>query len=185
MDDAQCTASRLAIASFGAWREKDGVIYFKVTSNGRTGEKWITYLESRGIKLDKWAKDVLRSPDFKPTNGITTDIAVLKSPRFTDKARITSLIRSEADKLKFSKPNAEVACLIRVMFTDEEIKAMGLMWIVTMHEPIEDSARDPNLLGVSRCGVGRWLRGCYGGPGRKWRRWNGFAFVVPQASPYR
>lgn len=162
------------------WREQDGVIYFSVTSDGTTGSQWIERLEKKGSRIGDYAKGVLRSPDFKPTNSVTTKIAVLKGMLFDDNDRITKKIRVEAYRRKFTKPNAEVACLIREMFTDEEIDAMGLWWIVTMHEPIKDSGGDPRLLGVVRHGGGHWLVACYGGPGLGWDCDRGFAFVVSQ-----
>jgi len=164
-----------------AWREEDGVIYFSVASNGTTGKGWITRLESKGLCVGDYAKQLLRSPDFKPTSGVTTEIAVLKSLLFNDNDRITEKIRAEAKKRKFIKPSAEVACLICEMFTDEEIKAMGLVWIVVMHEPIKDSDGDLRLLGASRGGGGgRWLNAYYDGPGDRWIRDGGFAFVSSQ-----
>ncbi|MBI4993432.1 hypothetical protein HZC33_00525 [Candidatus Wolfebacteria bacterium] len=165
-----------------SWREKDGVIYFSVTSDGTTGEDWIKRLEGNGFRVRDYAKQVLRSPDFKPTNGETTEVAVLKGMLFEDNDRITKKIRAEADKRKLSKPNAELACLIRLKFTDKEIEAMGLWWIVAMHEPINDSDGDPRLLGASRYGDGRWLGACSGRPGLGWRRGVGFAFAVSQVS---
>lgn len=42
-----------------SWREEDGVIYFSVTSDGTTGEDWITRLESKGFRVDDYAKQVL------------------------------------------------------------------------------------------------------------------------------
>ena len=82
-------------------------------TDGTTGEDWITRLESNGFHVQDYAKQVLRSPDFKPTKGLTTDAAVLKGMIFTDNDRITKKILAEADKRKRSKPNAELACLIR------------------------------------------------------------------------
>lgn len=164
------------------WREEDGVIYFEVTSDGTTGPQWIKRLEKRRFKLSKWAKDVLLSPDFKPTNGVTYRIAVLKGTLFTDSDRITRKIRAEADRRKLEKPNAEVACLIREMLSDEDIEAMGLWWIVVFHEPIKDSDGGPGLLGAFRGGGGRWLSTCDGRPGAYWHSAGGFAFAVPQVS---
>lgn len=166
-----------------AWREEDGVIYFSVTSDGTTGEDWITRLESKGFRVGDYAKQVLRSPAFKPTSGVTTEVALLKGLLFEDNDRITSKIRTEADKRKLTEPNAEVACLIRENFSDKEIEAMGLIWIVAMHEPIEDSDGDPALLGAGRGGDGPWLYAFHGRPDRKWHRGNGFAFVVSQVGP--
>jgi len=164
------------------WREVDGVIYFSVTSDGTTGEDWITRLESKGFRVSDYAKQVLRSQNFKPTNCVTTEVAVLKGVLFLDNDRITKNIRAEADKRKLSKPNAELACLIREKFTDKEIEAMDLLWIVTMHEPINDSDGDPNLLNADRDDDGRWLSAYNDGPDDRWHRGNGFAFAVSSSS---
>lgn len=161
-----------------SWREEDGVIYFSVESDGTTGEDWITRLESKGFRVGDYAKQVLRSPDFKPTSGVTTEVAVLKGMLWQDSNRITSQIRAEADKRKLSKLNAELACLIRLKFTDKEIEAMGLWYIVAMHEPIKDSDGAPLLLRADRDGDGRWLRACRGRPDYGWARGGGFAFAV-------
>jgi len=166
-----------------SWREQDGVIHFSVTSDGTTGENWITRLESKGFRADNYAKQVLRLPDFKPTNGVTTEVTVLKGMLFDDQSRITEKIRAEAGKRKLLKPNAEVACLIREKFTDQEIEAMGLWWIVTMHEPIKDSDGDPSLLQASRSDGGRWLNTYNDEPDDTWDCANGFAFTVSQVSP--
>lgn len=161
------------------WIEKDGVIYFSVISDGTTGSDWVVRLEKRS-RLSKWAKDVLNSPDFKPTNGVTYDCAVIKGELFSDNDRVTAKIRAEADRRKFGKPNAEIACLIRENFSDEEIKAMGLWWLVVMHEPIEDSDGDPRLLGANRDDDGPWLDAYYDRPDVRWYRGYGFVFLASQ-----
>lgn len=134
-----------------AWREQDGIFYFSVTSDGTSGPDWITRLESKGSGVGSYAKSVLRSPDFKPTSDVTIEIAVLPGTLWSDGDRITRKIRAKAKKRKLGKPNAEVACLIREMFTDEEIEAMGLWWIVAMHKPIKDHlVGHPHLLSARR-----------------------------------
>jgi hypothetical protein len=164
------------------WIEKDSVIRFSVTSDGTTGEEWIARLESKGFRVGDYAKSVLRSKSFKPTNGVTYEIAVLKGEIFSDNERITKNIRKEAKNRKLSAPNAEVACLIREKFSDKELEVMGLYWIVAMHEPIKDSDGDSKLLSADRDDDGSWLRTGYGSPGSEWHRSNGFAFVVSQVS---
>jgi len=163
--------------STNLWREENGAIFFSVTSNGLTGEEWITRLESKGFRVSDYAKQLLRSSDFKPTFGGNTEIAILKGELFRDNKRVTKIIRAEAGKRKLGKPNAEVACLIREKFTDEEIKKMGLIWLITMHDPIKDADGDPRLLGVSRNGDENWLSAHYDGPGGGWDRDDGFVFV--------
>ena len=160
------------------WTEKDGVVYFSVTSDGVTGEEWITRLESKGFRAGDYVKNVLRSKGFKPTAGITYEVAVLKGELFSDSERITKNIRKDAKNRKFTTPNAEVACLIREKFSDKELEAMGLYWIVVMHEPIKDSDGDPTLLGANRYGDGSWLNTGYDGPDGEWVRGLGFAFAT-------
>ncbi len=167
-----------------SWREEKGVIYFSVTSDGTTGEEWIARLESKGFLVGDYAKSVLRSKSFKPTTGITYEIAVLKGEFFSDSDRITKTIRKEAKNRKFSTPSAEVACLIREKFSDKELEAMRLYWIVAMHEPIKDSDGGPLLLCALRNGYGSWFYARYGYPGSGWNRSDGFAFVVSQVSNF-
>lgn len=166
------------------WRLENGVIYFPVTSDGTTGEEWILRLENKGVSVADDAKDLLRSPDFKPTNGITTEIAVLPALLFTDNDRITKKIRAYAEAFrtpnerKLITPSIEVACLIREKFTDEEIRAMGLIWIITIHRLVNGSDSNPDLLGAIRDGSDSWLGVCYVDPGHRWLRGGGFAFEV-------
>ncbi len=164
------------------WCERDGVIYFSVTSDGTTGKEWIEQLKGKGFRLSKYAKSVLLSPGFKPTTGITTKIAILKGVLFEDNNRYTAKIRVEASKRKLTLPNAEVACLIRNNFSDEEIEAMGLIWIVAVHEPIKDYGGDRILLIVDRYGVNYWSFAFFGKPDHVWHRVSGFAFVVSWTS---
>ncbi len=160
-----------------SWYEDMGIIYFSVTSDGTTGPEWIKRLEDNGSRVGDYARSVLCSPDFKPTSGITTTVAVLKGFLFGGQTRNTKEIRAQADRWQLSKPNAEVACLIREKFTNKEIEAMGLWYIVAMHKPIEDSDGAPGLLSAD-CGVGgSWLRTHYDEPGFRWRRSCGFAFA--------
>lgn len=163
-----------------SWYEKDGVIYFSVTSDGTTGEDWIERLEGRGFCIGDCAKQVLRSPAFKATSGVTTEIAVLKGTLFSDDDRITKNVRAEAGKRKLAKPNAEVAYLIREKFMDEELEAMGLWWVVVMHEPVKDSDGDPSLLSAGRDDDGPWLDAFYDYPDFSWGRVCGFAFAASQ-----
>jgi hypothetical protein len=165
-----------------SWREQDGVIYFSVESDGTTGEDWITRLENKGFHVGDYAKQVFCSPDFKPTSGVTIEIVILKGTLFEyNYIRTAKHIHAEANKRKLDKPNAEVACLIREKFTDEEIKAMGLYWIVVMHEPINDSDDNPIFLRVDRGGSGNWLY-AYFEPDDGWGSESGFAFVVSHVS---
>src|SRR3989344_3005062 len=88
LEGVLCPAGRVSTPAH-LWREENGVIYFSVTSDGTTGGQWIARLEKRGYRLSDYAKRMLRSPDFKPTKGVTTEIAVLKGMLFADNDRLT------------------------------------------------------------------------------------------------
>ena len=164
------------------WEEKDGIISFTLpATDGTTGPQWIERLEKKNFRIGDYAKQVLCSTDFKPTVGIVNNIAVLKGELFSsDDNRITKNIRTEADKRKLSKPNAELACLIRENFSNKEIEAMGLVWIISMHEPIKDSYGDSILLSADRDYGGPSLLAYHGNPDDRWCRERGFAFVASQ-----
>jgi hypothetical protein len=143
-----------AVESVPRWREEDGVIRFSVTSDGTIGEDWIARLKKKGFRVGDYAKQLLLSDEFKPTSGVTHEVAVLKGMLFSDNDRITSKVRAEATCRNLSVPKAEVACLIREKFTDKELEAMGLWLIIVMHEPIKNSDGSPRLLDVTSRGDG-------------------------------
>ena len=102
----------------------------------------------------------------------------MKGLLFPDNERLTGRIKwPEAGKRKFFAPNAEVSCLIRMKFSDEELKAMGLWHIVIMHEPFKDSMGVLRLLGET-CRGTMSLSSFPGRPEEKWSAANGFAFEV-------
>jgi hypothetical protein len=158
-----------------SWRKENGVIYFSVTSDGTTGEDWIKRLIGNNYFCSKYrAYDILRSSDFKPTSGVTTEVAVLEGRLFKNEDLQTEKIRAVADERKLVKPNAEVACLIREKFTNKEVEAMGLLFIIAMHEPIKNSDGASCLLGIyDNC-----LDICDDGPYSILSRNAGFAFAV-------
>ena len=175
------------VRSTPKWREAGGVIYFSVTSDGTTGEVWIARLETKGFRITDYSKQLLRHRKFKPTDCVTTEIAVLKGELlkgelFADGVRLTNHIRALARKRKLTKPNAEIACLIREKFSDKELGAMGLWAIIAMHDPIPYSGGGTLLLGADRYGDGQWLSAYYGNLGDRWSRDDGFAFAAAPSS---
>lgn len=164
------------------WREENGIINFSVTSNGRTGKEWIAHLRRKGYGPLGVTESVLCSPDFRPTNGVTTHIAVLKGNLWGDEDRSIDKIRAFASERNLTVPNMEVACLIRDMFSCKKIKAMGINWILTMHDPIKDIDGVPRILIVS--GKTPWLEMEICDPKSRWVNNGGFAFVLSQVSGF-
>lgn len=131
----EVAASRLAVPAAPEWVERDGVVYFTLPpTDGTTGEGWISRLERAGYRpAGDCAKSALRSSGFRPTSGVAYGVAVLKGELFGDDDRCTRNVRAEASRRGFTTPNAEIACLIREQFSDGELAAMGLWYIVAMH----------------------------------------------------
>jgi hypothetical protein len=145
----------------------DGNIRFTVTSNGRTGEEWITYFENEKkdakgklYRVSDYAKSVLRNAPA-PTNGVTYHIVVRPGKKIGGSDRITKKIRAAAEAKGWKKPHWEVGPLIRDVFTDKQLEEMGVWYIVAMHEPIKDSDGDPSVLCSNRDGDGLWLHAYY------------------------
>ncbi len=162
------------------WIEKDGgVICFSVTSDGTTGPEWMMRLKNSNNRLGVKVGTILRLEDFKPTKGVTTRIEVLKGQLFSDSDRYMPVIRAEAERRGLSIPNAEIACLIREKFSNEEMEFMGLSSIVVMHEPIRDfGSVGGDLLYSHSCDYGPFLhsRACW--DDYYWFRRDGFAFAA-------
>lgn len=159
-------------------QEEEEVISFTLPPTiGITGEQWITRLEARNFRISGYAKQLLRSPNFKPTVGKIYQVQILKGELFSNENRTTQNINDEAKQRNLIIPNAETACLVRENFTDEEIQMIGLVWLVIMHKPIIDSDGDLELFRVIRNGDGRRLSSYHANPIGGWSRANGFVFI--------
>lgn len=121
---------------------------------------------------------MLEAVYFQPTKGVNIEVAILKGELFKDGDRTSKNVRELALKRKLMRTKAEVACLIRDRFSDEDIRAMGLEAIVVFHEEIKDSAADPDCLVVQTNHSGGGLGGCYAEDDRSWKLSDGFAFAV-------
>jgi len=161
------------------WRKKGGIIYLQLESDGTTGREWIPRLESKGFRLSSYTKEVLSSADFKPTSGRKYEVAILCGELFGTQERLTNNIRAKAKRLRFSTLNAETACLFREKFNNKEIGEMGIVEIVSMHNPIKDLGGSTNLLIVDTDNDPFDLRADDRGPNLPWPIDAGFMFEVP------
>lgn len=166
---------------FPSWREKEGVIYFSVTSDGTTGPNWIKRLEAgHSFEVGRQAKRILLSRDFKPTSDVVTKIAVLKGTLFGDQNRAMRNICAKAREYGLKEPDAETACIIAFLFPELQ-KATGLSSITVMHQPIKVVRGVPRLL-CADFGDDCWRLSAYRARTRDRSDWgsrrDGFAFAV-------
>ena len=144
------------------WFEQDGIICFKVVSDGTTGPQWIGRLESNNLLVNVDAKSMLLDSKFRPTNGVKYWVEVLKGELFADNERMNAAILKRARTHKLKTPGLEIACLARELFSDSDLRDMGLESIAVFHDPIKtrdewptqflsvrrDLDDEPNLLGT-------------------------------------
>lgn len=148
-------------------------------TDGTVGKAWVKRLETKGFRVSDYAKQLLLSQDFKSTKGVAYEMVVIKGSFWkTNYDRTAVNIRVEAGNRGFTMPNVEVACLMCEKLTDAEMKALGLRWLVVMHERVKDSVGGPISLGGRYCSDGMWL--CVDCDGQYYVD-VGFAFVVPLA----
>jgi hypothetical protein len=162
------------------WIKKDGVIYFAkpFVANGWTAQQWKNWFGNNRSDL---ASQLLDSPHFQPTpEGTIVNPVILLGDLFPDNERTTRNIRAKEAELKFVNPNPDLVLLVIKNFSVEEIRAMGLLWLIGMHEPIKDSYYNLCLLGVHVGAVPPRLNECYDHPGHKWNRNRGFVVAAPQ-----
>ncbi|MFZ4648677.1 MAG: hypothetical protein ACOYMB_03540 [Patescibacteria group bacterium] len=162
------------------YREDKDFIYLSVTSDGMTGEDWVNLFKISGRIIDDNLKHVLLSSGFKPTSGVTTEIAVFKGRVFVGGTQTAKNIREEAEVKKLFVPNPEVACLALVNLPDQALEDLGLDQIIIFHEPIKDSEGDLVLLGISSARGEPRLCMYFGGSDHVYRSCGGIAFASSQ-----
>jgi hypothetical protein len=172
----------LALKHFSVvtWRKEGGIIFVTLTSNGMTSPEWKAHFEKKGIQLSPNALKILDHWSFKASRaGTIRHIGVLPGEMFSDGGRVTRTIRAKAASLRLQTLDIESECLIRDAFSKEEINAMGLNWIVGMHQPVEIGG-DLDLLTADANDAVPKLNTYYDSPGLRWNRGSGFAFGASQ-----
>ena len=164
-----------------AWTvDYEGNIHFTLTSNGFTREQWEQHLERRGWRIGDLARITLLLASEVPTNGVLYNIVVCPGKEISKSNRTTKKICATAVKKGWDKPHWEVACLIRDKFSGEQLKQMGLEYIITMHKPINVSGRGLSLLGAHLDNGVAGLCVFFDRTGRRWSSVDGLAFSIPQ-----
>jgi hypothetical protein len=165
--------------------DDEGNIHFILISNGLRPQQWEKHLERRGRRITDWANQMLARANGASTKDVVYHVVVRPGKLIVDSERVTNKLRAYAAAKNWLTPHWEVACLIRDRFSDDQLRQMGLVSIITMHEPIRDESEVSFLLNANPHDIGGWLDACYDGSSNKWGDKGGFAFIEAQAfSPY-
>lgn len=105
------------------WEEQDDMLSFSVISDGASGPQWLQRLKNKGTYVDEYVQAVLLSDDFKPTSGVETRVFILQGRKI--KFFDNEAWRDERGLTELAN-GAEIACLAREKFSNQQISLMGI-----------------------------------------------------------
>lgn len=167
-------------------KNEHGHYIIEVTGLNLTGAEEITRLESAGFRIGDYAKSMLTStnPDSYDANHRLEDEQVYRvvivPGKEVKKNRTTANLQAYGSQFGYQKPLAGIQPRIREAVSDKQLKEMGIYYIASLHETINDSDGDPDVLDSNRDVGGRWLDRCWDTPDGEWDGHGAFAFLVPQ-----
>lgn len=157
-----------------------------LTATGLTGKQWLARLKKGKYKVSSYAENLLLSDEFNKNiskKGTAFNVVVIPQIELgLGKYVTTAQVKEYAENKGWSIPTPEIALLLREALSNEDMEALGLWWVVALHEPIADRDGDPRVLGADRRGGGPWVRAYWGNPGEHWFADDGFGFLVPASS---
>lgn len=106
--------------------------------------RWFHRLELKGYLVGDYRDMIMSWPARKAGQAIRVVIKTL--PKNGLEEAIEKLLGRG-----FKRPHPEVACLLREVLDDNDVKSMGFDRIVVMHEPIANRYDVPQNLIVERC----------------------------------
>ena len=164
-------------------RQQYNPLIITVTTDGRTGDQFITHMAGRATTtICHDARQLLRSSQFIPSNGITYNLAIIMGDEFQPSQRTNRHIETVATELGYLKPPMTVAPLLREKLSDDVLKIMNLRALVVMHPPIICDG-SPSFLGIRRSRrQGHLLCAYHCGLNFRWYDNYGFAYLVLQES---
>ena len=174
----------------GFTRNEHGHVLIKVTGVDLSGAEEVGRLEATGCRVGNYAKSCFTStnPDgynlkHRLVTGQEYTVAIVLGTEVERESdRTTENLRKLGEKHGYQKPLAGIIPRIREAVSDEEMKAMNILYIAALHDPIKDSDGYPSVLGAYRGVGGRFVLAGWDYPGYQWYDGGAFAFLVP-ASP--
>ena len=155
--------------------------FFEITTTKYTSSEWIDCFEKHDyIILHGRAKEVLRLAEFLTSDSITYKLALIMGDEFEEHERNNNNIRAKAASKGWIAPPIDVAPLLPMIFSNRDLKRMGLKTLVVMHDPITTSDDNLYLLAADGNGNKQNLSVFRGEPHMRWVSHTfGFLFLVP------
>lgn len=165
---------------------KHGHAIITFTGNEFTGKQEIKRLEDAGYHLSDYAKQCFLSTandcydgNHRLLEGKSYTLALVPDKEIVSQSdRTTIALRKLGEKYGYGKPLAGHVPRIREVLSDEQMKELGIRYVVSLHEPIKNSDGRPLVLRAHRGDDGQWVGACWDRPGRRWSDHGAFAFPV-------
>lgn len=163
------------------WREEDGVIYFTLTSSGKTRDQFIEILNTKERIAGECTNPVF-SKDFTPTN-CTYEIAIIKgTPHKDDSFAWESChyedVNKRAQNLQFFDANIEIMYLYMEKYSAYSQSLMNLMRVHVMSKFPKTSKLPQERITTSNMPGERYLESIVPEKMHNFDRRDGFLYVV-------
>jgi hypothetical protein len=136
-----------------------------ITIGGKTAEQLTSEMQEAGIKINDYAKDMLKSPDFRSSKQaeqitlISLTVADLGFSRIA-----TDQIYKRAKELGLELCPSDTGPNYRLQYQDQPLNE----WSYIAMKQIAGSAGSPRVFGLERSGAGLWLCGGWAEPEDGW-----------------
>ena len=152
----------------------------KVEIGGKSSDILESELESRGINISDYAKDMLRSKDFKTLeNPESMNLVKLKVGDLGfDSYSTTNELYARAEEIGLELCPAEVGPYLRLQDTDQPRDD----WYNIAMKQIADRSGNPAVFSLNSLDGGLWLRSSWARPVTLWHSDFEFVFRIPQVS---
>jgi hypothetical protein len=170
-------------------KNEHGHYIIEVTGLALTGAEEIARLEAAGFRVGDYAKSMLTStnPDSYDALHRLEDDKMYKVALILGKEvkenRTTANLQAYGHSFGYGKPLAGIQPRIREVVSDKQLEEMGVNYIASLHETINDSGGHPIVLSSDRNGDGQWLLGFWDHPVNEWAGQRRVRLRRPRISP--
>lgn len=151
----------------------DDKIYVSFRSPGISGAEWFEKLKSHGIEIEPDVESILKSKGFVPTKN-DYKLVIIVGSKFQYGNRTISFVREHAYRRGLFKVTLEAACILRYLFSDDDLKEMFLHSLVAVSTHAKKEFT--NVLGFDVDDKPNSLKTYCVKEILRWRRSTGFVF---------
>lgn len=117
-----------------AWKEEGGLIHIPISSGNFSVLDWDNFCELNQVKLDEEVKTYIKKFFNSGGKNDYDHVVILRSP---DSKEIRD-VADKATELNLVDLSVSDLLFMRMKLADKDIQAMGLWWLATLDNPMDD-----------------------------------------------